>query len=113
MLKQTDITAGGSLLDGLIGEALKNRLAVLPSAHELGVYARAFEDKDLVATCLCLFENDLNVSRTAGKLYMHRNTLIYRIAKLKKLTGLDVCKFSDAVTFIILYRCYTKEAALR
>ncbi|MDE5766674.1 MAG: helix-turn-helix domain-containing protein [Clostridia bacterium] len=113
MLKQINVAAGGSLLDGLISEALKNRLPVLPSAPDTGVYARAFEDKDLVSTCLCLFENDLNVSRTAGKLYMHRNTLIYRIAKLKKLTGLDVCKFSDAVTFIILYRCYMKEAGLK
>ncbi len=113
MLKRNTISAGGNLLGGLIDEAQKNNLSVLPSALDLDGYARAFEDKDLVATCLCLFENDLNVSRTAGKLYMHRNTLIYRIAKLKKLTGLDVCKFSDAVTFIILYRCYVKEAGLK
>ena len=113
MLKQNTIPAGGSLLEGLIKEGLENRLNVMPSALDLGGYARAFEDKDLVSTCLCLFENDLNVSRTAGKLYMHRNTLIYRIAKLKKLTGLDVCKFSDAVTFIILYRCYNGEEGLR
>lgn len=113
MHERINVAAGGSLLDGLIDEAIENRLPVLPSALDTGVYARAFGDKDLVSTCLCLFENDLNVSRTAGKLYMHRNTLIYRIAKLKKLTGLDVCKFSDAVTFIILYRCYVKEAALK
>ena len=111
MLKQTNFTAGGNLLESLVGEALEKRLAALPSAMDLNGYSRAFEDRDLVDTCLCLFENDLNVSRTAGKLYMHRNTLIYRIAKLKRLTGLDVCTFSDAVTFIILYRCYIKEAA--
>lgn len=111
MLKRTDFTAGGSLLESLVGEAIEKRLGALPSAIDLNGYARAFEDRDLVDTCLCLFENDLNVSRTAGKLYMHRNTLIYRIAKLKRLTGLDVCTFADAVTFIILYRCYIKEAA--
>lgn len=101
--------AGGSLLTKLLNEAVKNGSDNLPSGRELSPYLEAFEDKDLVETCFALFENDLNVSKTAVGLYMHRNTLIYRIAKLKRLTGLDVCKFSDAVTFIILYRSYSEE----
>lgn len=101
--------AGGSLLSKLLNEAVKNRTEALPSGRELAPYAEAFGDKDLVETCFSLFENDLNVSKTAVELYMHRNTLIYRIAKLKRLTGLDVCKFSDAVSFIILYRSYREE----
>ena len=102
--------AGGSLLSKLLNEAVQNRSDCLPSGRELSPYAEAFGDKDLVETCFALFENDLNVSKTAVGLYMHRNTLIYRIAKLKRLTGLDVCSFSDAVTFIILYRSYLEEA---
>lgn len=109
MLKQTDCRAGGKLLNELLEEAVKGDSECLPKAYELRDYAETFADADLVDTCFCLFENDLNVSRTAGKLYMHRNTLIYRIAKLKRLTGLDVCRFSDAVSFIILYRSYCER----
>lgn len=113
MLKRSDFKAGGELLANLLNGAMEKRLPALPTFADMSGYARAFADGDLVNTCMCLFENDLNVSRTAGKLYMHRNTLIYRIAKLKKLTGLDVRTFDDAVTFIILYRCYLKEAVSR
>lgn len=101
--------AGGSLLSKLLNQAVVNRSDSLPSGRELAPYIEAFGDKDLVETCFSLFENDLNVSKTALGLYMHRNTLIYRIAKLKRLTGLDVCKFADAVSFIILYRSYLEE----
>lgn len=101
--------AGGSLLSEILNEAVKNGADSLPKGRELAPYLEAFEDKDLVETCFALFENDLNVSRTAAGLYMHRNTLIYRIAKLKRLTGLDVCSFSDAVSFIILYRSYLED----
>lgn len=101
--------AGGSLLSELLNKAVNSQPDSLPSGRELAPYIEAFGDKDLVETCFSLFENDLNVSKTALGLYMHRNTLIYRIAKLKRLTGLDVCKFSDAVSFIILYRSYLEE----
>lgn len=102
--------AGGSLLTKLLNQAVSNQSDSLPSGRELAPYIEAFGDKDLVETCFALFDNDLNVSKTALGLYMHRNTLIYRIAKLKRLTGLDVCKFDDAVSFIILYRSYQEEA---
>ena len=45
------------------------------------------------------FENNLNVSATARKLFVHRNTLVYRLEKIKKLTGLDLREFDDAITF--------------
>lgn len=101
----TTLRQGGELFNSMADCAIKNGFGRL-AAEEGKNYTNAFSDADLVDTCLALFENDLNVSKTAGKLYMHRNTLIYRIGKLKRLTGLDVCKFSDAVTFLILYRCY-------
>ena len=47
------------------------------------------------------FENSLNVSETSRQLYIHRNTLVYRIEKLQKVTGLDVRNFDDAMTLKI------------
>lgn len=109
MPKQNEDEAGGKLLKSLLDETLKSGSENLAAEYDLKAYGEVFRDADMVETCLCLFKNDLNVSRAADNLYMHRNTLIYRIAKLKRLTGLDVRTFSDAVTFIILYRCYLKE----
>jgi carbohydrate diacid regulator len=45
------------------------------------------------------FENNLNVSETSRKLFVHRNTLVYRLDKIKKLTGLDLRQFDHAITF--------------
>ena len=47
------------------------------------------------------FENNLNVSETSRQLFIHRNTLVYRIEKLQKATGLDIRTFEDAMTFKI------------
>ena len=47
------------------------------------------------------FENNLNVSETSRQLFIHRNTLVYRIEKLQKSTGLDIRVFDDALTFKI------------
>lgn len=58
-------------------------------------------DKETLATVNAFFENNLNVSETARKMYLHRNTLGYRLDKIMKTTGLDVKKFDDALTFKI------------
>ena len=47
------------------------------------------------------FENSLNVSETSRQLYIHRNTLVYRLDKIQKSTGLDLRVFEDAITFKI------------
>lgn len=59
-------------------------------------------------TILAFFENDLNISETSRKLFVHRNTLVYRLDKIKKLTGLDISKFEQAVKlyFTILLKQY-------
>ena len=54
-----------------------------------------------MTTIRTFFANDLNISETARKLYIHRNTLVYRIEKLQKVTGLDIRKFDEAMTFKI------------
>lgn len=64
-----------------------------PSAREI------FLDKEMVNTAEEFLESSLNVSETARKLYLHRNTLNYRLDKIEKATGLNIRKISDAITF--------------
>ncbi len=58
-------------------------------------------DDEMLATINKFFENSLNVSETSRQLYIHRNTLVYRLDKLQKFTGLDLRTFEDAITFKI------------
>ena len=60
----------------------------------------SFDDETL-ATVNKFFENHLNVSETSRQLYIHRNTLVYRLDKLQKMTGLDLRNFEDALLFKI------------
>lgn len=58
-------------------------------------------DDETLTTINKFFENNLNVSETSRQLFIHRNTLVYRIEKLQKATGLDIRTFDDAMTFKI------------
>jgi len=58
-------------------------------------------DEEVISTVNAFLDNNFNVSETARQLYIHRNTLGYRIEKLKQSTGLDVREFNDALTFRI------------
>ena len=58
-------------------------------------------DEETLVTINKFFENSLNVSETSRQLYIHRNTLVYRLDKLQKFTGLDLRIFEDAITFKI------------
>ena len=58
-------------------------------------------DHETLFTINRFFENNLNVSETSRKLFVHRNTLVYRLEKIKKLTGLDLREFDDAIIFKI------------
>ncbi len=61
-----------------------------------------FEDNEMTDTAEEFLENSLNVSETSRKLYLHRNTLTYRLDKIEKATGLNIRNFSDAVTFRLI-----------
>lgn len=61
-----------------------------------------FEDEEMLSTAECFLQHDLNVSETSRNLYMHRNTLLYRLDKIEKATGLNIRAFSDAVSFRVL-----------
>lgn len=56
-------------------------------------------DQETLFTINKFFENNLNVSETSRKLFVHRNTLVYRLEKIKKLTGLDLRQFDHAIVF--------------
>ncbi|MGN0806267.1 MAG: PucR family transcriptional regulator [Candidatus Coproplasma sp.] len=101
------------LLNSVVDFAYKNKPELFYAGFNSPHYEEVFSDEALVSSCLSLFENDLNVSLAAEKLYMHRNTLIYRIKKIEKLTGLNVTKFADAVNFIILFMAYKKRRSKR
>ncbi len=72
-----------------------------------GGFSEVLRDKELINTAEELFKCHLNISEAARNLYVHRNTLLYRLEKIKTLTGLDIKKFEEAFTFrtiIILYK---------
>ncbi len=56
-------------------------------------------DRETMATVKCFFENNLNISETSRKMFVHRNTLVYRLDKIKRITGLDLREFDNAITF--------------
>jgi len=58
-------------------------------------------DQETLFTIQRFFDNNLNVSETSRKLFVHRNTLVYRLDKIKKLTGLDLREFDHAIVFKI------------
>ncbi len=71
-------------------------------------------DEETKNTIDKFFENNLNISETSRQLFVHRNTLVYRIEKLQKQTGLDIRVFDDALTFkialmVLDYEKYLKE----
>ncbi len=73
-------------------------------------------DEETLTTINKFFENSLNVSETSRQLYIHRNTLVYRLDKLQKLTNLDLRVFEDAITFkialmVVKYMKYMESIA--
>ena len=63
--------------------------------------ARLFDD-EMLETIETFMKKDLNLSDTARQMYIHRNTLVYRLDKVQRVTGLDLRRFDDAVTFRLL-----------
>ena len=66
------------------------------------------KDKELIDCINAFFKNNLNISETSRNAFLHRNTLLYRIEKVNKLTGLNIRSFEDAMSFKILAVIYEK-----
>lgn len=93
---------------------LESLVALLPKAQREKIFsgydakglAVIFEDKEMMRTVKAFLSCGMNVSETARNLYMHRNTLMYRLNAIKRRTGLDLKDFDAAVTFEILHILY-------
>lgn len=96
-------------LEEIVSCLTKSQRERLISGYDMKNFARIFEHGDLMAAADCFFENGMNISQTARKLYMHRNTLIYRLNKIQKTTGMDLRNFEMAVTFQILRVLYEQK----
>ncbi len=72
-------------------------------------------DYETLFTIQKFFENNLNVSETSRKLFVHRNTLVYRLDKIKKLTGLDLREFENAIVFkvALMVHKYLEEKPIK
>lgn len=86
------------MLEELPKSRLNDSLEILMESGTKEIFA----DDEMINTAEEFLENSLNVSETARKLYLHRNTLMYRLDKIEKATGLNIRKFSDALTFRLI-----------
>lgn len=78
----------------------------LVAEYNMNALLKVFGDGGMMQTIKVFLENGMNISRTARILYMHRNTLIYKLNSIRKLTGLDLRDFNMAVTFKVLHTLY-------
>ena len=93
-------------LDEVTALLTKSQREKLISGYNIKNLAKVFEDGGMIKTIETFLQNGMNVSLTARILYMHRNTLIYKLNAIKKLTGFDLRDFRMAVTFSILHNLY-------
>ena len=94
-LTQEDLTQGG----GRLIYQLPTTLCEIFLSEVFKKSAIDSLDQETLFTINKFFENNLNVSETSRKLFVHRNTLVYRLEKIKKLTGLDLRQFDHAIVF--------------
>ena len=95
-VERADETDGGIAISNITSPKV-----MLEQADQSGRIDPDDFDEETLTTINKFFENSLNVSETSRQLYIHRNTLVYRLDKLQKSTGLDLRVFEDAITFKI------------
>jgi len=100
--KDGDIINFGEVI-ATLPKSVREKLA---EGFDMKCFAKVFEDADMMSTIDSFLENGMNVSQAARTLYMHRNTLIYRLNSVKRLTGLDLRNFEMATTFMLLHYLY-------
>lgn len=109
MPDSTQFSPKNITLEEIVACLTKSQRERLISGYDIKNFARIFEHGDLMLTVDSFFKNGMNVSETARKLYMHRNTLIYRLNKIQKATGINLRNFEMAVTFQILRVLYEQK----
>ncbi len=94
------------LLIKMLEDVPEGRLKEYMEQFRVSGAKEIFSDEEIIGTAEEFLENSLNISETSRNLFMHRNTLMYRLDKIERLTGLNIRKFSDAVTFRIVTILY-------
>ena len=94
------------LLVTMLQDLPEARIKEYAAQFRISNAAEVFTDPELAGTAEQFLENDLNISETSRALFLHRNTLMYRLEKIKRITGLDLKNFSDAVTFRVISILY-------
>ena len=94
------------LLVKMLEEVPESRLKEYLEQLQIGDAREIFDDEEMVNTAEEFLQSSLNVSETSRNLFMHRNTLMYRLDKIERVTGLNIRKFSDAVSFRVITILY-------
>ncbi|MDD6995002.1 MAG: helix-turn-helix domain-containing protein [Candidatus Borkfalkiaceae bacterium] len=113
-LRYAEVFSGGEgvhsykeyMLVKMLEEVPKSHLAEFMDDVTEEEIREVFDDEEMLQTAEKFLSSSLNVSETSRNLYMHRNTLLYRLDKIEKATGLNIRLFPDAVTFRILTVLY-------
>ena len=88
----------GKLLANLDEQSLRSISNILQDEN----VKKFLKDEELTTTVELFFKNNLNIIQTSKDAIVHRNTLVYRLEKIKKMLGLDIRKFEDAVTLQVI-----------
>lgn len=94
------------LLVKMLEDIPESRLKDYIDQLQIGSAEDILSDEEMMETAEEFLENSLNVSETSRNLFMHRNTLMYRLDKIERATGLNIRNFSDAVTFRVITILY-------
>lgn len=98
----TMIAINSTLLGKLLSSLSDEDMARFNAIVNYENVKKFFADEELVDTVEVFLRNDLNIIRASAQANVHRNTMVYRLEKVKKLLGLDIKKFEDAVTIQII-----------
>ena len=104
--KMNDYTNKVAINSTLLGTLLSNfdeqSLGSVSNILQDENVKKFLKDEELISTVELFFANNLNIIQTSKVAIIHRNTLVYRLEKIKKMLGLDIRKFEDAVTLQII-----------
>lgn len=103
-----DLTLFEKFAEEAFGMLSPDQRAQLYSEYLNDSIISVLKDDDLFACIEAFFKNNLNIAETSRNAFLHRNTLLYRIDKIHKLTGLNIRNFEDAITFKLLSKIYLK-----
>lgn len=93
-----------NIVDSVIEKQKMQFVKILSDKSILSI----LQDEEMMTTLKAFFDNNLNVSQTSKVSFMHRNTLIYRLEKVRRTIGLNLKNFEDAVIFENLNTIYKK-----